>query len=63
MNKPLLNKEINEYTEQSIIKMVRRMRLFDKIEISYSKTGELNWKLTRSDKGAYTYLTDNDSVV
>jgi hypothetical protein len=49
-------------TEQCIINALRRLRLFDKVEISYSKTGELRWQITKVDRGTYTWLTDNDTV-
>ena len=49
-------------TEQSIINALRRLRLFDKVEISYSKAGELRWQITKVDRGTYTWLTDNDTV-
>ena len=52
-----------EDTEQAILNLIRRLRLFDKLEVSYSKEGELTWKLTRSDRSRYTYLTINDTMI
>ena len=48
-NEPLVLKD----AEVKIIVMIRSLRLFDKMEIKYSKQGELNWQLTKSDRGVY----------
>jgi hypothetical protein len=39
--------------EVQIIFMIRALKLFDKLEIKYSKVGELDWQLTQSHRGKY----------
>lgn len=40
-------------TEAKIIVLIRSMELFDKVEIKYSKQGELMWQLTKTHRGTY----------
>lgn len=40
-------------TEVQIIFMLRKLKLFDKMEIKYSKQGELDWQLTECHRGKY----------
>lgn len=39
--------------ELQILAMIRGLKLFDRLEIKYSKQGELNWQLTESYRGVY----------
>lgn len=39
--------------EIQIIYMIRTMKLFDKVEIKYSKAGQLDWQLTQCHRGSY----------
>ncbi len=55
-NKQALNsKDLND-AEIKIIFMLRNMELFDKIEIKYSKRGELQWQLVKTNRGVYNLL-------
>lgn len=55
-NKPALN-NLND-SEIQIIFMLRKLNLFDKLEIKYSKRGELQWQLTETNRGVYNILLD-----
>lgn len=39
--------------EIQIIYMIRKLELFDKLEIKYAKRGELQWQLVKSFRGEY----------
>ena len=54
MSKPtFINPRTDPTTEEKILQMIRSMDLFDKVEIKYSKQGELMWTLTRTNRGVY----------
>lgn len=55
-NKLALN-NLND-SEIQIIFMLRKLNLFDKLEIKYSKRGELQWQLTETNRGVYNILLD-----
>ena len=40
-------------TESKILALIRSMDLFDKVEIKYSKQGELMWQITKTHRGSY----------
>jgi hypothetical protein len=42
-------------TEVKILYLIRRLKLFDSVEIKYSKQGELQWILTSKDKGVFDF--------
>lgn len=46
-------------TEIKLLMMVRGLRLFDMVEIKYSKLGEIQWTVTRKDRGTYEFPVDN----
>lgn len=52
-NNILLNATKMTETEAKIIVLIRSMELFDKVEIKYSKQGELMWQLTKTHRGTY----------
>lgn len=39
--------------EIQLVFMIRNLKLFDKLEIKYSKQGELDWQLTECHRGRY----------
>ena len=55
-SKPLLNSTELTESEIGILSMVRTMQLYDKVEIKYSKRGEIQWQLTQSKRGVYNIL-------
>ena len=52
----LLNATKVSDTESKILALIRSMELFDKVEIKYSKQGELMWQMTKTHRG--TYMVD-----
>lgn len=40
-------------TERKILVLIRDMQLFDKVEIKYSKQGELMWQTIKTQRGTY----------
>lgn len=53
MSNILLNATKVTETEAKILALIRCMELFDKVEIKYSKQGELMWQLTKTHRGVY----------
>ena len=62
MSNVLLNATKVNSTESKILALIRSMDLFDKVEIKYSKQGELMWQLTKTHRGTYQldYQLDED---
>jgi hypothetical protein len=42
--------------ERRIILLIRKLDLYDKVEIKYSERGKLQWQLTRTSRGDYNDL-------
>lgn len=53
MSNVLINGTKVSPTESKILALIRAMQLFDKVEIKYSKQGELMWQLTKTHRGTY----------
>lgn len=59
----LLNATKVSPTEEKILALIRSMALFDKVEIKYSKQGELMWQLTKTHRGTYLIDIKRDEAV
>lgn len=58
MNKLALNNDFSP-SEVQIIFLIRKLRLFDKVEIKYAKKGELMWQTTNTDRGCVPFDPEN----
>lgn len=61
---PLSNIDEITPTERRILIAIRQLRLFDKLEIKFSEKNQLQWQLTRSERGVYNMLdADNEKII
>lgn len=56
----MIKQVLNELTDAEIkvIYMIRKMGLFDVVEIKYAKRGELQWQLKKTERGSYEIELD-----